>query len=189
MRLTRLAAVIPVVAVALGGCGNGRTPPPDTGRIPAPSQFRDVKRPDAGISLRAPANWRLFKGQGTQVVTIAIGNAQIAIWRYERPEPLPRTRSQLNAARKALVDQVERDDATFDLTSSRVVIKPGTRAVELVGQETDQGQRRSVRSLHAYDRGHEIVLDAFAPPDDFARVDEETFAPVSRSLRLSAASG
>ena len=41
-----------------------------------------------------------------------------------------------------------------------------------------------MRSLHAYGRGAEVVLDAFAPPKDFARVDEQTFAPVARSLRL-----
>ena len=41
-----------------------------------------------------------------------------------------------------------------------------------------------MRSLHAYGHGDEVVLDAFAPPKDFARVDEQTFAPVARSLRL-----
>ena len=122
-------------------------------------------------------------------MTIAIGDAQIAVWRYARSEPLPETRSQLHAARLALVAQVERRDPTFELTSSRLVMKPGVRAVELVGQGTNAGERRSVRSLHAYARGHEVVLDAFAPPEDFARVDEQTFAPVARSLRLPATRG
>ena len=96
------------------------------------------------------------------------------------------TRSQLHAARQALVAQVERRDPTFELTSSRLVMKRGLRGVELVGQGTNGGQRRAVRSLHAYADGHEVVLDAFAPPKDFARVDEQTFAPVARSLRLRA---
>ena len=183
----RLALLGLAAAVVLAGCGNARTSPPDTGRILAPTTFRDVKYPAQGISLRAPANWRIFPGAGSQVATIAIGDGQIAIWRYERSEPVPETRSQLKAARKALVAQVERRDPTFEVTSSRLVVKPGTRAVELVGQATNQGQRRSVRSLHAYRQGVEVVVDAFAPPEDFARVDEETFGPVTRSLRLSAA--
>lgn len=187
MRFALLALLGFFAALVMVGCGNGRTPPPDSGRILAPNGFRDLKPPGQGISLRVPNNWRFFAGQGSQVGTIAIGNGQIAIWRYERSEPVPETRSQLKAARQALVAQVERDDPTFEVTSSRLVLKPGTRAVELVGQATNQGQRRTVRSLHAYRQGVEVVVDAFAPPEDFARVDEETFGPVTRSLRLLSA--
>ncbi len=185
MRLTLLG---PLAAIVLAGCGNDRTSPPDIGRILPPNSFRDVQYPEKGIALRAPANWRIFAGNGSQVATIAIGDGQIAIWRYERSEPVPETRAQLKAARQALVAQVERRDPTFELTSSRLVIKSGTRAVELVGQGTNQGQRRSVRSLHSYKDGVEVVVDAFAPPEDFSRVDKETFGPVTRSLRLSAPS-
>lgn len=182
----RLALLSAVAALLLGGCGNSRTPAPDTGLIPGPAGFREVKYPAEGITLRVPTNWRVFPGDQPRLTTIAIGDAQIAIWRYRRTEPLPETRSQLHAARQALVAQIESRDATFELTSSRLVVKPGLRAVEIVGQGTNQGQRRSVRSLHAYGRGHEVVLDAFCPPKDFARVDSQTFARVARSLRLSA---
>jgi hypothetical protein len=182
----RLALLSVVAAVLLGGCGNNRTPAPDTGLIPAPNTFRELKYPAEGITFRAPANWRVFDGDDPLLTTVAIGDAQIAVWRYERAEPLPQTRAQLKAARDALVAWVETRDATFQVTSSRLVVKPGLRAVELVGQGTNQGQRRSVRSLHAYGHGYEVVLDAFAPPKDFARVDAQTFAPVGRSLRLRA---
>jgi hypothetical protein len=189
VRLALLSGLCLAAAVLLASCGNSRTPPPDLGLIPAPSAFRVVRFAADGISLRAPANWRTFQGSAPQVATIAIGDGQIAIWRYPRSEPLPVTRSQLDAARKALVAQVERRDATFELASSRLVVKRGLRAVELVGQGTNHGERRSVRSLHAYGSGHEVVLDAFAPPKDFARVDEQTFARVARSLRLRAPKG
>jgi len=182
----RIATLSLLVAVLLAGCGNSKTAAPETGLIPAPKEFRDVKYTREGVRLRAPSNWRLVPGTGSQLGTIAVGDGQIAIWRYARTEPLPLTRAQLHAARQALVAQVERRDSTFELTSSRLVIKPGLRAVELVGVQTIQGERRSLRSLHAYGRGHEVVVDAFAPPKDFARVDEQTFAPVARSLRLVA---
>jgi hypothetical protein len=182
----RLALLSIVAAVLLAGCGNSRTPAPDTGFIPAPKVFRDLKYPNAGVSLKVPAGWREVQGTDPQLTTVAIGDAQIAIWRYKRTEPLPETRSQLKAARDALVAWVETRDTTFELTSSRLIVKPGLRAVELVGQGTNHGERRSVRSLHAYGHGYEVVLDAFAPPKDFARVDEQTFAPVGRSLRLNA---
>ncbi len=186
MRRVRLALLSVVAAVLLAGCGNSQTPAPDTGLIAAPSAFRELKYPAEGITFRAPANWRVFQGVDPQLTTVAIGDAQIAVWRYKRSEPLPETRSQLHAARQALVAQVESRDKTFELTSSRLVIKKGLRAVEIVGQGTNQGERRSVRSLHAYGQGYEVVVDAFAPPKDFARVDEQTFAPVGRSLRLRA---
>lgn len=182
----RIALLAVLAAAPLAACGNSRTPPPDTGLIAGPRAFRDVKYPAAGISVRAPANWRVIEGTAPQVATIAIGDGLIAIWRYPRTDPLPVTRSQLHATRQALVAQVESRDPTFELTSSRLVLKRGLRAVELVGQGTNQGQRRSVRSLHAYGHGHEVVVDAFAPPKDFARVDEQTFGPVTRSLRLRA---
>jgi len=180
----RLALLSVVAAIVLGGCGNSRTPAPPTGLISAPNAFRDLTYPAAGVSVKAPANWREVRGQDPQLATIAIGDAQIALWRYPRTEPLPESRSQLHAARQALVAQIESRDPTFELTSSRLVVKRGLRAVEIVGQATNQGQRRSVRSLHAYGHGAEVVLDAFAPPKDFPRVDKETFASVARSLRL-----
>jgi hypothetical protein len=182
----RVALLSLVAAILLAGCGNNRTPAPDTGLIPAPNTFRELRYPAQGITFRAPANWRVFQGVDPQLTTVAIGDAQIAIWRYKRTEPLPVTRAQLKAARDALVAQVESRDTTFQVTSSRLVVKPGLRAVELVGQGTNHGERRSVRSLHAYGHGYEVVLDAFAPPQEFARVDEQTFAPVGRSLRLRA---
>jgi hypothetical protein len=168
----------------LAGCGNDQTPPPDIGRIPAPAAFRDAIFAEQGVFFRAPTNWRIVPGDAPQVATVAVGNAQIGVWRYPRSEPLPETRDQLEAARQALVAQVRSRDPTFRLASSRLVMKPGLRGVLLVGSATNQGQRRRMRSLHAYGRGAEVVVDAFAPPKQFPRVDGQTFAPVARSLKL-----
>jgi hypothetical protein len=180
----RRAPIAIVAVVLLGGCGNDQTSAPDIGRIPPPKVFRDAKFAQQGIFFRAPTNWRVIEGEAPQVATVAIGDAQIAVWRYERTEPLPETRDQLQAARDALVAQVQARDTTFRLKSSRIVMKEALRGVELVGSATNQGLRRRVRSLHAYGQGAEVVVDAFAPPKVFARVDEETFGPVTRSLRL-----
>ena len=181
MRRTLIAIA---AATLLAGCGNDRTRPPDIGRIPAPAGFRDQVFIKEGVYFRAPRNWRVIEGDAPQVATVAVGDAQIAVWRYRRTEPLPETRAQLKAARKALIAQVQQRDATFRLDSSRIVVKQGLRGVELIGEATNQGLRRSVRSLHAYGRRAEVVVDAFAPPRDFKRVDEQTFGPVARSLKL-----
>jgi len=185
-----LVTLVAGAAVLLVGCGNDRTPVPELGLIPTPKGFRDAPFKAQGVQFRAPTNWRIVTGDdATQLATIAIGDAQIGIWRYERTEPVPETRAQLGAARQALVAQIERRDPTFKLTSTRLVLKPGFRGVEVIGVGTNLTNgsiQRSLRSLHAFGHGMEVVMDAFAPPRDFARVDEQTFGPMARSLRLSA---
>ena len=184
-----LLTLVVLAAVPLAGCGNDRTPVPQLGLIPPPKDFRDAAFKAQGVEFRAPTNWRIVEGEEPQLATVAIGDAQIGIWRYERSEPLPETRDQLDAARQALVAQIESRDPTFKLTSTRLVLKPGFRGVEVVGvgtNLTNSSIQRSMRSLHAYGHGAEVVMDAFAPPREFARVDEETFAPMARSLRLVA---
>jgi len=185
----RPAIVIAALVAVLAGCGNDRTPVPDLGLIPAPKGFRAAIYPAQGLRFRAPTNWRISPGRGTHVATVAIGDAQVGVFRFPRTEPLPATRDQLNAARDAVVKQIEGRDPTFKLTSTRLVLKQGIRAVEVVGvgtNLTNPSVQRSMRSLHAYGQGAEIVIDAFAPAKDFARVDEQTFGPMTRSLKLRA---
>lgn len=183
----RRAPIAIAAALALAGCGNDRTPPPDIGSVPAPKAFRNATFARDGVFFRVPTNWRISEGSAqNEVATVAAGDAQIAVWRYPRTEPLPQTRSQLEAARVALLAQVRNRDATFRLKSSRLVMKDGLRGVELVASVTNQGERRRVRSLHAYGNGAEVVVDAFAPPKLFRRVDRQTFGPVARSLKLRA---
>ena len=187
-----LLTLLAGAAILLAGCGNERTPVPELGLIPAPKGFRDAEFKAQGVQFRAPTNWRIVPGSDAQLATVAIGDAQVGIWRYERSEPLPETRAQLGAARQALVAQIESRDPTFKLTSTRLVVKPGFRGVEVVGSGTNLANgsiQRSMRSLHAYGHGAEVVMDAFAPPRDFARVDEQTFGPMARSLRLTAPAG
>ncbi len=190
MRRTRLTAIVLVVLAApLTACGNDRTPVPDLSRVPSPTAFQETSFDEHGVRFRAPINWRVVRGQAPQVATVAVGTAQVGIWRYPRTEPLPETRAQLDAARNALVAQIASRDPTFKLKSTRLVIKRGLRAVEVVGvgtNLTNRAARRTMRSLHAYGRGAEVVMDAFAPPRQFARIDKQTFGPMSRSLQLRA---
>ena len=191
-RTHRISIALVALAPLLSGCGNDRTPVPDLSLVPAPKAFREAFFDEQGVRFRAPTNWRVVPGSDPQVATVAIGTAQVAVWRYPRSEPLPETRAQLDAARDALVAQIESRDPTFKLTSTRLVLKPGIRAVEVVGigtNLTNQSVQRSMRSLHAYGRGAEVVMDAFAPPKDFARIDEQAFGPMSRSLKLRAPKG
>ncbi|MDX6691546.1 MAG: hypothetical protein QOG15_3003 [Solirubrobacteraceae bacterium] len=174
-------------AVLLVGCGNDQTSPPDIGLIKAPGQLRTVNYPKAGVSLKLPTNWRVEQGAGSRVTTTSSGYGQISVWRYVRDEPLPVTRTHLVNARKALIAQIQARDPTFTASSSRLILRPGLRAIELLGVGTNQGAMRTMRSLHAYGHRAEVVVDAYAPNKDFGRVDAQTFRPVLRSLKLRAA--
>jgi hypothetical protein len=191
-RAARIAVIPVLLAVLLAGCGNDRTPVPELSVVPAPKAFREAFFNEQGVRFRAPTNWRIVPGQSPQIATVAIGTAQVTIWRYPRTEPLPETRAQLGAARDALVAQIRSRDPTFTLRSTRLVIKRGIRGVEVIGQGTNltnQAVRRATRSLHVYGLGAEVVMDASAPPREFARIDEQTFAPMARSLKLRPPTG
>ena len=165
---------------------------PDISVTAAPKGFAPEVFSKQGVTVRKPQNWRTVPGQGIQLATIASGDAQVGIWRYPRDEPLPETRDQLAAARKALLQQIRNRDPSFKAKRTRLILKPGLRAIEIVGVGTNLTNtqvRRSTRSLHAYGHGGEVVMDAFAPAKQFARVDRQTFAPMARSLRLTAPRG
>ena len=171
---------------ALGaGCGNERTPVPDVVTPDPPRGTRVVEIRAAGVRFSAPFNWPDLQPQGQRVGGIQNKRATLAVWRYPRTEPLPRTAAELREARRLLIERVKRRDPTFVLRSSRTLRRGGARTIELVGRQTVAGLPFEVRSAHVFHAGAEIVVDAFAPPEHFARVDRTVFAPLLDTLKLS----
>ena len=41
-----------------------------------------------------------------------------------------------------------------------------------------------MRSTHVYAKCRELVVDAYAEPDDFERVDRAAFGPLVRSIKI-----
>lgn len=187
LRIRRLsqAAAAGALALVLAGCGNDRTQPPDV-TTPAPPLGSNAERFDAqGIAFASPAGWTLQRGTPPLVATVATGRAVVSIFRYPRTEPLPRTRSELDDAAEALAGGAKQRDGTFaERARGRVRVdeQPG---VVLRGTQTIAGQPRTVRSTHVYAFGGEVVVDAFAPAQDFKRVDAEAFRAIVRSLKLT----
>jgi hypothetical protein len=186
----RLAVVLLTAALlaaaAVAGCGNERTAAP---RVPAPASpvgKRTVRLPPEGIVFQRPANWTLALGGAPQVAMVGSGRAAVVLWRYPRAEPLPTTSAGLDRARRALLAAATARDRSLRVISSRVVTVGGTRGVEVVAQERLRSRPREVRSTHLYAHGAELVIDAYAPPAEFARVDRTVFRPLLRSLRLAA---
>ena len=173
-----------VLALLATGCGNSRTRPPEVRTPVQPEGSRPVRLAAGEIRFTAPVNWNDITPMGQRVGGIQSRRALVAVWRYERSEPLPETEDQLERVAGLLVDRVKQRDPTFTLSDRTVTRRGGARAIELRGRQTIAGQPREVRSAHVFHDGAEIVLDAYAPPEDFARVDASVFRPLLESLRL-----
>jgi len=177
--------VLLLVAAALGACGEHRTPPPVlTDPIGRSAGTQTLRYPAAGLVLRVPRGWYVVPGTPPMVMTATSGLAVVTVWRYPRTEPLPRTRRALRLALNGLLGAVRARDSTFRLESSKVLSLAHRPAVQVVGEETVDGQPRRVRSEHIYAFGAETVIDALAPVGQFRAVNQQVFVRMLRGVRV-----
>ena len=182
----RRVVLIAVSAALLAGCGEQRTPAPDLLHAVEPDGFHTLSFADAGVSFEAPLNWQRLPAQDQMVGGISSKTAVVAVWRYPRSEPLPADRDELAQARDRLEERIRLRDPTFALDASRLARFDGARGIEVTGRQTISGRPYDVRSAHVFDEGAEIVVDAYAPVADFARVDGAVFVPLIASLTVTA---
>jgi hypothetical protein len=182
------AAISLTLAALVAGCGNERQRAPDATGTQKPAKATRVAYPAGGVSLAAPRNWYRVPGNRPLVAYIVSGRAVVAVWRYPRKEPLPAAKSELEQAQANLSDAAHARDRSVRIESTKLVYLNGVKGIQLVATEHITGLLRRVRSTHLFDRKAEIVIDAYAPPGEFARVDGSVFQPLLRSLRLRAPS-
>ena len=183
------APVLSVCLLVTLGCGRERIAPPDTVRPATPAGIEPEEFPEVGLFLDRPGNWPFVPGRAPLVASASSGTATVALWRYLRSEPLPRDETALEAAQSALEDAARNRDPSFVVEEGRRLEVDGAPAIQLLGTETVAGQKRRVRSTHVYAKGSEVVLDAYAPEQDFERVDDEVFTPMVESLRIDPPAG
>jgi hypothetical protein len=185
VRRAPIALTFATLLAVLGGCGNSRTPPPAITRPQPPVAAIPQDFHAQGVSLAAPSNWTIDMGRAPLIEQITSGPGLIAIWRFPRSQPLPTTLPELRLARHYLVGAAKTRDPSIKVTHGIITRLDRRPAVELVGRETVDGQVRAMRSTHIYTEGSEYVIDALAPPTDFATVDRTLFLPLLRSLRFA----
>ena len=181
-----LLAVLAAALVA-GGCGSDPQRPPDVGTPGPPGPLTELEIPEQGVKLKVPSAWKLERGtaEGQPLATLTSGRATIAVWRYPRTEPLPRTTKDLEATKDSLIAAVKARDPQFSVSSSRILRGQTRRGVEVIGTGTNEGFPRSARSLHLFGEGAEVVVDQYATPEQFSTLDGDVFRDVANSLRLS----
>jgi hypothetical protein len=173
------------VAVVAGGCGSSKSKPPQVTQIRPPTGTVAVAVPEAGVKFKAPDGWRRQKGKAPLVYAVQTGQATLALWRYPRTEQLPTTHKALQAAKDALISQIRKRDRTFKVTEAKLLHVGPKRAVQVLGVGAIAGNRRTIRSTHIYTERAEFVVDAYAPPTVFDRVDHQVFAPLLDSLEIA----
>lgn len=184
-----LAGLILAAAPLLVGCGNEPAKPPAVTTPKEAFGWVDHDLPSQGVKFQRPSAWRLTAGNPPLLATISSGLVTISIWRYPRNEPLPETTEELDVARDALVAAAKARDPTF-----KVILAKGTRAahspaIVIVGDETVAGQPRRVRSTHIYAESSEVVIDAFAPVDQYEAVEDPIIRLLVRSFQITKPSG
>src|SRR3954468_5676544 len=170
---------------ALAGCGSSKDRAPDVKAIRTGGGTIIARYPDAGVVFKAPESWRRQAGKPPLVAAVQTGQATIAVWRYPRTEQLPVTHASLQAAKVALLAQIKKRDPTFRVDHAKLLHVGPKRAVQVLGLGRINGSRRMIRSTHIYTQKSEYVVDAYAPPTVFGRVDRAVFATVLGSLEIS----
>jgi hypothetical protein len=178
-------AVAVACALAASGCGNERSRPVDIFTPLPPAGTREARFPRVGMTLSTPANWRLERRRRPAVFALNSGAALVSGWAYRRKEPLPRGRRELEQASHRLVRAAKDRDPRFSLAGRRRLRVNGAPAIELVGDQRIERRVLRTRSVHVFRGEVEYVIEALAPPKDFARVDSEVLRPLLESLRLT----
>ena len=173
-----------LLALLLSACGRERIAVPEGVRPATPRGVEVAAYPEFGVRYEAPGGWGLRKGPLPLLSTANSGSAMIAVWRYDRAEPLPRAPADLDAARNRLVEAIKIRDRTFEVASSRRTKVDGAPAIEVVGTGTIEGNRRRIRSTHVYAKGSEVIVDTYAAAGDFDRANRLAFQQVVDTLKI-----
>jgi hypothetical protein len=175
--------LILIAVLLLAGCGEQRKTAVDVVHPDAPAGFSDSTV--TGVTFRRPTNWMDLEAAPPLEGGVRSKTATVAVWRYPRTEPLPEGRSALEEAKTRLLERVHQRSPTFTVRTSEVKSLAGVQGIEVTGRQIVAGFTVDVRSAHVFKDGAEVVVDAYAPPGDFARVDRTVFVPLIASLRLS----
>jgi hypothetical protein len=175
--------LIALAALGLAGCGTKPLPPADPIALREPGRPLERVDPRTGLHFDAPRNWVKRIRQNPGMFRLASGQADVSGWAYPRAEKLPSTRAELETARDALVAHAKTRNPTYALESSKITKVQDWPAIELLGTQRIQGRTIRTRSVHIY-RAGEYVIEALAPPSQFAVANEKVLEPLLRSLEF-----
>ncbi|HEV2724438.1 MAG TPA: hypothetical protein VGV10_07370 [Thermoleophilaceae bacterium] len=179
------ASALTACLLAAAGCGNDRVSSGSLFDVPKGKATRTLSYPQAGLKVTVPKEFDVKASTPPQLFRASLNAAFISSFAYRREEQLPKTREDLVAARRRLVDAAKKRDKTFRLKSDRLTKVDGAPAIELLGDQTIFKGRLRLRSLHVYRGNGEYVVELVAPVAAFARLDRASFPTIRRSLEVT----
>ena len=183
--MSRPALLLVLCVSLLAACGEEPDDPPRVFDVKAPRGSEPADFPGAGMSFTRPANWKLRENAAPGVFQLVSGKAVVAGWAYPREEPLPETEEELVAAKDRLVDAIEERDPDYRLDSAVVREFADAPAIDISGRQVISKLVLRIHSVHVFKGELEYVIEAIAPPPDYALVDDRVMAPLLESLELS----
>jgi hypothetical protein len=171
-------------ALLLGGCSSAGVRAPNLSATARPAGFQRLQYGTDGVALSVPRNWTVTAESAPLVAVYSSGPATIALWRFPRPGAAIVSTTALRHALVRLIAAARARDPTLEVQHTGLSAVSGAGAVIVDALERVGHQLRRVRTEHVYAAGAELVLDAYAPPTQFASVDHLVFSPVRKSLSL-----
>ncbi len=179
------ASALAAGLLLLAGCGNERVSSGSLFDVPEGKATRALSYPQAGLKVTVPKEFDVKAATPPQLFRASLNAAFISSFAYRRAEQLPKTREDLVAARRRLVDAAKKRDKTFRLKSDKLTKVDGAPAIELLGDQTIFKGRLRLRSLHVYRGNGEYVVELVAPVAAFARLDRASFPTIRRTLDVT----
>jgi hypothetical protein len=183
----RAALFLALCVPLLAACGAEPDDPPAVFEVKAPRGERTEGFPRAGMTLTRPRNWRLRRRDAPGVFELVSGEAIIAGWAYPREEPLPETDADLEGAKDRLLEAIDERDPEYEVSESALTDVAGAPAIDIEGEQVLSKRALRTRSIHVFDGETEYVIEAIAPPADYALVEERVLAPLLDSLEVDGA--
>jgi hypothetical protein len=182
--VSRAALLLLACISLLAACGEEPDDPPPVFDVKAPRGERTAEFPRAGMTLTRPRNWRLRRRDAPGVFELVSGEAIIAGWAYRREEPLPETDADLEAAKDRLLDAIEERNPEYEIREAVLTDIAGAPAIDIEGEQVLSKRMLRTRSVHVFDGETEYVIEAIAPPADYALVEEKVMTPLLDSLEV-----
>jgi hypothetical protein len=185
--MRRLTILVSTAALLLpaAGCGNDRVGSGSLFDVPAGKATQALSYPEAGLKVTVPKEFDVKASEPPQLFRASLNAAFISSFAYRRAEQLPKTREELDAARKRLEEAAKKRDKTFRLKTSKLTKVDGAPAIELLGDQTIFKGRLRLRSLHVYRGNGEYVVELVAPVAGFARLDRASFPGIRKTLKVT----
>ncbi len=182
-----LAIVLVLSCLGLSACGSSRGEAPKLSTVPAaPKKLKTFVLDGADVAFPYPSNWEVKRRSTPGVATVSTGGASATVWAYRTQALVVLPVDQRDALARVLAS-LKRRDPGFQVEDATIETREGLPAIEILGETEINGHDVRIRSSHVWKGDGEYVIDQFADPIQYPKVDREVFTPMLDGLKVGGA--